>query len=273
MRQEHELSSKGDLKATYEQPSVHQRWKAAYRGNPLQDRLNAAMLDRVFGGVGAQHAMRVLDAGCGDGTHTIAIAQRGYDCTGVDISQTILRSAQANIVAAGLGACARVACSSLEALAFPNDSFDLVHCRGVLMHIPRWEDALEQLVRVLKPRGHLVLFEGNTQALEVSLVRALRWVRKPVSRVQEMPGGVEFWAVLEGQPFVVRVARIAYVQQRLAGWGLASQQRWASEFWDVHRFPAGLIRNMVIRFNSTWFRWRLPSRWSVGNILLAQKLP
>jgi 2-polyprenyl-3-methyl-5-hydroxy-6-metoxy-1,4-benzoquinol methylase len=270
-RRKKELMSQGHLKSTYEQSSVHERWKAAYRGNPLLDRLNAAMLDRMFAATRLGPGARVLDPGCGDATHTIAIAQRGYDCTGVDISETILEAARANISAAGLSDRARVVCSSLEELAFPNESFDLIHCRGVLMHIPRWKDALAQLVRVARPGGHLVLFEGNTQALETSLVRALRWLRKPASRIQDEPGGVESWAVLQGQPFVVRVARIAYMQRQLADWGLMSKHRWASEFWDVYRFPKGGVRNTIIRFNSAWFRLRLPARWSSGNILIVRK--
>ncbi len=123
--------------------------------NPPHDRLNAAMLDRMFAATRLAPGARVLDPGCGDATHTIAIARRGYDCTGVDISETILESARANISAAGQSDLARV------------------------------------------------------------------------------PMGLGFW--------------------------------------DVHRFPEGVIRNTVIRFNSLWFRLRLPARWSSGNILIARK--
>ena len=39
---------------------------------------------------------------------------------------------------------------SLEALPFGDRRFDLVHCRGVLMHIPDWQAALRELCRVIK---------------------------------------------------------------------------------------------------------------------------
>src|ERR671938_404229 len=99
--------STASLKATYEQPGVHQGWEAAYRDNPLQNRLNAAMLDRILAEIAPPPGARFLDAGCGVGAHTMAIAQRGYDCTGVDISETILTKTRSNINAAGLSDRAR----------------------------------------------------------------------------------------------------------------------------------------------------------------------
>lgn len=262
-----------NLKATYEQSAVHEGWEAAYRDNPLQDRLNAAMLDRILRAIAPASGARFLDAGCGVGAHTLAIAGRGFDCTGVDISETILATTRANIAAAGLAERARAECRSLEDLGFPTDAFDVVHCRGVLMHIPQWEKALAELVRVVKPGGHLVLFEANTQAVETWIARMMRWLRKPVSRVERTPGGIESWAEQDGQPFLVRIANIAYLRQRLNALGVDVRQRWASEFWDVYRFRAGWVRNLVVRFNSLWFRCRLPARLSMGNIVIGRKRP
>ncbi len=260
-----------NLKATYEQQGVHQGWESAYRDNPLQDRLNAAMLERILREIAPPPGARFLDAGCGVGAHTLAIARHGYDCTGVDISETILEKTRANITTAGLAERARAECRSLEDLGFPSDSFDVVHCRGVLMHIPQWEKALTELVRVLKPGGHLVLFEANTQAVETRIVRMMRWLRKPVSRVERTPGGIESWAEHDGQPFLVRIADISYLKTRLDTLGVDVHRRWASEFWDVYRFRAGWIRNVVIRFNALWFRCRLPALLCMGNIIIGRK--
>jgi SAM-dependent methyltransferase len=41
----------------------------------------------------------------------------------------------------------------------PTESFDLVHTRLVLMHLPDWETALDRLVSALKPGGWLVVEE------------------------------------------------------------------------------------------------------------------
>jgi len=139
-----------NLKATYEQQEIHARWEAAYRGNPLQDRLNSAMLDRIFRVINPPRDAHFLDAGCGVGAHLLAFANRGYNCTGVDISETILNTTRANIAAAGMTDRARAEYQSLEQLGFRDAAFDVIHCRGVLMHIPEWERALAELIRVLK---------------------------------------------------------------------------------------------------------------------------
>lgn len=55
--------------------------------------------------------------------------------------------------------------SDLKKLPFQNNFFDLVFCVGVLHHIDKMEEALNELWRVLKPGGKIVLWvygkEGN----------------------------------------------------------------------------------------------------------------
>ena len=92
---------------------------------------------------------------------------------------------------------------SLETLPFADGTFDAIHCRGVLMHVPRWETALAQLCRVLKPGGKIVLMESNTRAVETCAVRLLRLVRGGRSRMVRTAGGLEFWAEKDGAPMVL----------------------------------------------------------------------
>src|SRR5262249_18626805 len=145
---------------------------------------------------------RVLDAGCGVGYHTLAFARRGYSCVGVDLSPVVLEQAVRNRDEAGLYDRASFACQALEELAFDGGAFEVVHCRGVLMHVPDWQAALRQLCRVVKPGGRLVVIEGCSTSLEAWLVRLLRSFRRSRSVVLDAPGGLEFWAEKEGLPIV-----------------------------------------------------------------------
>jgi SAM-dependent methyltransferase len=47
---------------------------------------------------------RVLDLGCGTGNHSVALARRGYDVRGVDLSDDMLRIARAKAATAGVRA-------------------------------------------------------------------------------------------------------------------------------------------------------------------------
>lgn len=259
------------LKETYERPHIHESWESVYRGNPLQDRLNARLLDRILKQVQPAPDARFLDAGCGVGYHTLAIARRGYRCVGVDISETILRQAEDNALRAGLQERVSFRADNLEDLSFTDGSFDVVHCRGVLMHVPEWESALGQLCRVLKPGGKIVILESNTSSLETRVVCLLRWLRQGRSRMVTTPGGLEFWAEQDGQPVVTRIARVRYLQEQLRAHGVEPTSRFATEFWDINRFAPGLRRNLAIRFNRLWFALHLPSVLSMGNALVGRK--
>ena len=46
--------------------------------------------------------LRVLDAACGTGQHVIALAKKGLDVTGADLSSEMIAVARANASAAGL---------------------------------------------------------------------------------------------------------------------------------------------------------------------------
>lgn len=260
------------LQATYETRAVHDDWEAVYRGNPLQDRLNARILDRVFAALRPPPGALFLDAGCGVGHHSVALAKRGYRCTGIDISETILGTARANLARSDLADRVSFRQEHLERLSFPDAAFDMVHCRGVLMHIPQWEAALRELCRVLKPGGGIVLMEANRTSMETVLVRLLRRLgRRTKSRLVDDPGGLEFWSEVDGHPFLVRMADLDHLANRLQAMGVRVERRFATEFWDIYRFPTGLVRNTAIRWNDFWFRLRLPAYWSVGNALIGRK--
>ncbi len=260
-----------DLKQTFERHEVHNAWESVYRGNPLQDRFNSLIWDRILAHIRPGPSAVFLDAGCGVGYHCLAVAGRGYRCVGVDISECVLKEAQHNASQARLADRATFACEKLERLSFATGTFDVVHCRGVLMHIPEWEKALEELCRVLKPGGKLVILESNTTSVEAYVAGALRLARKPASRLSRTPGGLEFWSEQEGRPFVTRITRVSHLTGRLREFGVTPVKRFATEFWDINRFPAGATRNLAVTFNRLCFTLRLPAFLSMGNAILGSK--
>lgn len=50
------------------------------------------LIERAFNKFGAT-PRSILDVGCGTGSHTLELARRGYQCTGVDLSQAMLDEA------------------------------------------------------------------------------------------------------------------------------------------------------------------------------------
>ena len=103
----------------------------------------------------AAGAERVLDAGCGSGRLTVAVALGGAAVTGMDTNAAQLE------VAAQRGAEAGVALTLLEAdfneaLPFADATFDAVVSRLSVMAATDPVATLRELARVLEPGGRLV---------------------------------------------------------------------------------------------------------------------
>jgi ubiquinone/menaquinone biosynthesis C-methylase UbiE len=100
---------------------------------------------------------RCLDAGCGGGRYSIAMAQMGArEVIGVDVSHEGLEDARRR--ASGLN-CHNISFREGSVLRLPfNDSqFDFVCCSGILHHTVGIERGLAELHRVLKPGGSVFL--------------------------------------------------------------------------------------------------------------------
>lgn len=260
------------LKETYEDRTIHENWESVYRRNPVQDDLNARMLERILSSLRLPERALCLDAGCGTGKHTLSLMKRGYRCVGVDLSERALQKTKARLAEDGLNAEGLLVCHALEAMPFQDETFDMVYCRGVLMHIPDWILALGNLCRVLKRGGKIVILESNHRALEAALVRLVRGVVARRSRIVETEGGLEFWSGADGgRPYVVRIADIDFLIRQLQAFGIRCTERFATEFWDLNRFPSGLMRDLAARYNRLWFSLKGPPFLSIGNAVIGSK--
>ena len=106
--------------------------------------------------------MRVLDVGCGPGSISVGLAAAVSpgEFHGIDMSQSQIDVATSTAQEIGLSN-AQFQVADVMALPFPDDHFDVVHCRAVLMHIPDTQSALSEILRVLRSGG---IFGANEPA-------------------------------------------------------------------------------------------------------------
>lgn len=105
---------------------------------------------------GAKAPQSVLDAGCNTGTYTLALAMAGYEATGVDFAPGLLSAARRR--AAELKVPATFGHMDLDSVFWYADAeFDNAICTSVLHSVRRPEWVLEELHRVIKPGGLLLI--------------------------------------------------------------------------------------------------------------------
>lgn len=103
--------------------------------------------------------MRVLDAGCGTGVNTLALAERGFKVTAIDHSHEMIEIARRKAQVSGLLSRIQFELGDVEKLRCEDNEFDGITCTGLLHHSANMRPALSELCRVLKPQGFMYIVE------------------------------------------------------------------------------------------------------------------
>lgn len=125
---------------------------------------------------------RALDAGCGSGRWTYALAELGANVIGVDLTAGGPESAHAVL---GERPNVEFAQADLFALPFRSEAFDFVMSWGVLHHTRDTRAAFQRLVPLVKPGGTLfvMVYEAGSKLREAG-TNALRWLMRRLSDEQ-----------------------------------------------------------------------------------------
>ena len=103
---------------------------------------------------------RILEIGCGIGTIALQLAEQvgpsGY-VLGIDKNEEFIREAQRRASSRQLPVAFQV--GDANQLELPDASFDGARAERTLMYLENPGQALDELVRVLKPGGEIVIFE------------------------------------------------------------------------------------------------------------------
>jgi ubiquinone/menaquinone biosynthesis C-methylase UbiE len=128
------------------------RWAPFYDepGNQLLD-LEQPVVREILDGLPVGVA---LDAACGTGRHGAYLASLGHEVIGVDTSPEMLARAREKVPDGEFHE------ADLHDVPLADDSVDLVVCAIALSHVANLAQALAELVRVLRPSGHMVVSDS-----------------------------------------------------------------------------------------------------------------
>ncbi len=143
-------------------------WKEIYQLEGLDAtiyRQRKAVVLRLVDKLGLSPDSRILEVGCGAGLTAVALAQRGYVVEAVDTVNAMIDLTRQHAVEAGVGHRVRTSLGDVHHLAFPDCLFSLVLAMGVAPWLHLLNQATQEMARVLKPGGCLILTTDNRWCL------------------------------------------------------------------------------------------------------------
>jgi 2-polyprenyl-6-hydroxyphenyl methylase/3-demethylubiquinone-9 3-methyltransferase len=131
---------------------AHRWWDPQGEFRPLHE-INPLRLEWI-----AQHAAlegsKVLDVGCGGGILAEAMARRGAQVTGIDLSDKALRVAQLHLLESGL-AIEYLSVGAEDLADSRAGGFDVVTCMELLEHVPEPAAMVAACARLVRPGGQV----------------------------------------------------------------------------------------------------------------------
>jgi len=122
---------------------------------------DAAWKRRLVAMSGAKGGTRALDLASGTGDITYALAERGVDAIGLDVTERMIRLATEKRVDRVKGDRVAFLVGDMMALPFADSSFDLVTTGYGIRNVPELNPALGEIARVLRPGGVFLSLDFN----------------------------------------------------------------------------------------------------------------
>jgi ubiquinone/menaquinone biosynthesis C-methylase UbiE len=129
--------------------------KGRYRSNHFRLNTILHLLERMD-----PKPVDLLEAGCGDARVILAALENGYRCRGFDRSAGMLEAGTKRLAGAGFDP-GLIQAGDLYEVPYPDASFDVVMCVGVIENLPDHQRIFSEFRRVLRPGGHILVSLDN----------------------------------------------------------------------------------------------------------------
>jgi ubiquinone/menaquinone biosynthesis C-methylase UbiE len=192
--------------SVYADPQTARTFDDRRFGGPIGELVAETQASVIVRMAGEVRGRPILDVGTGTGRAALLMARGGAEVTGVDASEQMLAVARERARAAGRAIT--FIHRDAHALEFPDRSFDVVVSLRMLMHSPRWREALSELCRVASRR---VIFDYPSS--------------RSVARLQSISRRISARLGAKTEPY--RVFADAEIRAALDGFGF--------EVRDLHR--------------------------------------
>lgn len=146
-------------------------------GMDLDDRVKWFFLDSVHIPEAELVGKVLFDAGCGNGSQSVAYTRYGLEVIAMDISSGLERGHAFRLqLASASPERVHFVQGDLQRPPLATGSVDIIHSAGVLHHTENTERTFRGLCPLLKPGGTLYVWFYKYEPVVTPVVNALRWV-------------------------------------------------------------------------------------------------
>ncbi len=197
-------------------------------------------LERAFKSGASRPVKNILDVACGWGRHVVGLAERGYRCSGSDLTLECIEAARTRAERAGV----TIDLSVADATKLPTKSrFDAVLALYIIFLLPNDEDILKCLRRI-----HDLVLPGGVVVCNIynPFTKGENWISDPVRcgpRVYESKaGGIRWLSVTKPTDFDP-VQGVAWIEETTVIEGPDGRHVFRDRerarlltYWDVTRY-------------------------------------
>lgn len=139
--------------------------------NLIQERIEVKRLRKLSG---LPPNKTALEIGCGTGNGSKLIKKyfQTKKIYATDLDERMINIARRK----NADDCITFEVQDATNLKYDNNSFDAVFDLGVIHHIPNWKDCLEELKRVLKPNGQMIIEDLSIETFDTFFGKLLKRV-------------------------------------------------------------------------------------------------
>jgi ubiquinone/menaquinone biosynthesis C-methylase UbiE len=208
--------------------------------NPPSDTVHP--LEYAFHLLGEVSGKTILEYGCGDGSNTVLLANRGANVISLDLSPELINVAQARLRVHGINSGVDFIVGSAHTLPLPDESVDVVFGIAILHHLDLALSAAE-VRRVLKKGGFAIFQEPVRNSWLLRTMRRLIPYRSPDVSPYERPltdkelktFGVSYSSYLS-KPFTLPTSAAVNLLPVIGGYTWRRSLEWDAAL--LTRFPA-----------------------------------
>jgi SAM-dependent methyltransferase len=144
----------------------------------IRQELVARQLAACLDEPAAAKSVEVLDVGCGQGTQAIRLAEKGFEVTGIDLSDELLELARAAAAEQSPPVRQRLRFEHGDLLDLGEEHkrrFGVVCCHGVLMYLPSLEAGVSAVVNATRPGGLVSILTRNRAGIAMRAGMSGNW--------------------------------------------------------------------------------------------------